>query len=576
MAKPATILGAALAALTLAAAAPCAAQEPPVARSRGAVEALRADLDDPAKAAGAAAALRRVLGGDFAPDDLAAARAGADELLRLPADLAEARLRRAADAEADRLRTDLDAAADALDRLARARFADAPAESRDALLLSYLAADAPALRRTGLGLVLDATTFGGMGVTDAVAVAVRERIADPSPAVRETAARTVAARGDKAALGPLLDQLPRETDPAARLAQVEALRPLGDAAAAGALLDFAAAGSPSLRRRAARVAAELAEASGDAGLRGRVADRLTRAYAAAGDEARRADLLSAVAALRDPRLTRFYFEILRQPRQSRRGDGGQSAEVRAAALDGVATLRAAELADAAVPNLSDPDARVRAAAVAAVAATGGFGRARQVARFFDPAAEPDPTVRRAAWRAFAALIPDADDRQLAAWPDRLTDPRRKLVVLRALADRAEARGDAAALAERRYQVADVLATDPATAAEAGGLYELALEHALSSNGPPVVVVTRVRAALGAYVRAGLVGEVTRLATRVMADRPATRQDVGSAVKREAERLVESGDAATAAALLDAALAWDPPLDPTSLRNLRDLRAAIGR
>ena len=537
------------------------------ARVRSVVVVLRRLLDDPAVSETAGDSLRRLSGLDRAADDRDFWLAWADRAI-------------AGDAGAFRVGgpaepNDADAAA--VERLARDAYAAAAdPDARDAMLIGFLTDSSPALRAVGVRLVLDATTFGGgADIPAAAAAAVRQHLGDPSPVVRELAARTVGARSDEAAYDEVLARLGVETDPAVRLALVDALLPLRRAGAVPALLGLLDSPSPSLRRRAARAAVRLAESAGDDAARRAVAERLARAtveadVTTAAGRARRLEAVEALGELRDPRLSGLYLDLLRRPRA---GADAQSPELRAAVLRGVATLGDAQLADAVVPSLADPDPRVREAAVTALASGGGFERAQQVARFLDAPAEPDPSVRRAAWRAFERLIPLARDVQLAGWPDRLADPRHRLAVLRDLARRAESRGDGEGLAARRGQMAEVLLALPDGAAEAAGLLEQALDHTLTTDGPTVVVVTRTRQALRAYVNAGLIDDAARLAGRVVADRPSAKQDVGSALKREAERLVEAGDLPAARGLIAAALAL--PLDRTSERNLRDLRSSIG-
>ena len=534
------------------------------APARASVVVLRRLLDDPATSETAGESLRRLSGLDRAGDDRDFWQAWADRAIA--GDVPPFAAATGPDAD--------DAAA--VERLARDAYAAAAPDARDAMLIGFLTDLSPALRATGVRLVLDATTFGGgADIPPAAAAAVRQHLGDPSPIVRELAARTVGARSDEAAYGEVLARLGVETDPAVRLALVDALLPLRRAGAVPALLELLDSPSPSLRRRAARAAVRLAESAGDDAARRSVAERLARAAVEAdvstdAGRSRRLEAVEALGDLRDPRLSGLYLDLLRRPRA---GADAQSPELRAAVLRGVATLADPQLGDAVVPSLADPDPRVREAAVTALAAGGGFERAQQVARFLDAAAEPDPSVRRAAWRAYERLIPAARDVQLAGWPDRLADPRHKLAVLRDLARRAESRGDGEGLAARRGQMAEVLLALPDGAAEAAGLLEQALDHTLTTNGPTVVVVTRTRQALRAYVNAGLVDDAARVAGRVVADRPSAKQDVGSALKREAERLVEAGDQAAARGLIAAALAL--PLDRTSERNLRDLRSAIG-
>jgi hypothetical protein len=495
----------------------------------------------------------------------------ADDLLSAPAAVGRARLAAGADRAARSARqAELDAT-QALRRLAREQFVAASPEARDVLLLQYLRDRSSALRGEGMRLVLDAVTLGGARVSESAAAQVRELISDPSPPVRELAARVVRARSDESALEALLAQIAVERDPTARLSQVEALVPLRRPEAVPVLLDLAAGPSPDpLRFRAARVAADLAEASQDPAVAGETSRRL-RALHAAGDAATRSAVLQALSRLSTPDLALFYLDLLARPR---RGPQAQSAVDRSLVLRGVEMLGDANLLGAVTPSLSDPSPRVRESAVAAVAATGGFEQARQLSRYFDPQFESDERVRQAAWEAFVSTLPDAQDRQLAAWPDRLDDPVRKIVILRELADRARLRADDAALADRQVQIADLLLAMPDSMLQAARLYEAALDQALGAPdrpaAPAVVIVTRLRAALSAYARAGRIDDVSRLGQSLIDQRPELRQDVGAAIKREAERMAGVGNQAGARELLEATLAWPSPLDEASRRNLRDL------
>ena len=459
-------------------------------------------------------------------------------------------------------------------RLAQSQYAAAAAGDRPAVLATMLASDSPEIRAAAAGIAVDEAGFG-TAVGTPVARLLREAVSDASPRVRTLAARHARLRNDAAAAPLLVAQLGRESSAAARLEQVEALVPMRYVAAIPALLALLDDPSPGVRRRAAAVASEFARAPDSAQASARMPDvvaALRGAWTASRVPDDRQAFLDALAPLRDPSLGEFWAEMLR-PR-----DGElPPARVREAALVGLAAQRDARRVEFAVASLGDPDPAVRRAAVTAVGTLGGFGRAPQLERAWDPAREPDAGVRQAAWQAFSRLLPAASTEQLAPLADRFSEPEKKLAVLAELARRAERSGDAELLADRRHQMADVLAAIPARLREAAELYEQALQQEFERLGPwgeSPIASARARGALTAYLVAGALDEAERLSGPILSRGPNFQRDVGQSVLAAASAQRDAGNRAAAEAIAADALTWTPPLEDFYQRQLERFRREL--
>lgn len=541
------------------------------------LQTLTARTQPAAVKSAAASSLAELTGAPVAADDYEAWRGVASDWLALEEAALAARFAEAADVSAQRARARAASSSDALVRLARQQYRNADPADRTWVMSEYITDPSPELRAFGIRLALDAISFGEP-IDGPIMALIRDEVQDSSPEVRVIAARVVGARSDLVALPELLEQLPIDPASAARLAQIDALVTIRDPRAVPVLLNrMESDPSPSVRQRAARAASSIAVAAGDATLMTRVAARLRGRLAAVTGEAERVALLESLVPLREPSLIDLYRSLLR------RGQGGsiEPATVRILALNGLTSLADRRAVDLVIPSLGDSDPAVRRAAVQALAATGGFASAAQLERFFNPSVEPDPDVRQAAWQGFAAQVPSASDRALREWAERLSDPERKLVVLRELARRAESEGNEEMLAYRRHEIAYVLDYGLDRPAEAAPLYEQALlseldrqDAAGGGNSASVEAVGRAGDALRAYLRANRLGEAAALAATLVERRPGLREKVGETVKRVAAQRAESGDVAGARELIQAALEWEPPLDPLIQRNLRDMLESL--
>ncbi len=547
-------------------------------REREAIVVLRSLLDEDQPeiiAHSAGQALATVSGQPIAWDDTAGWIRWADATLALDAS-GFARLMRGA-AELQAQRRESAGATEALSRLARRQYVDALPEQKAAVLASYLADSSAELRVIGARLALEELSFDANApLGDASLTLMRQHVMDPSPEVRFFAAQFAAARNDASALPVLLEQLRREPDGRARLAQVEAIAPMRNAAALPLLIGLLDDSSPAIRRRAALVASTIAIAANDPAIELQLSGQLQIAYNAANattrdGQADRAAFLEAVAALRDPSLVRLYIDLL---------TGETPVEIREMALRGLARQRDPNTTDAVVPSLRHPNPRVRQAAVTAFAATAGFARAAQpLAGFFDESGEPDAEVRTAAWNGFLSLLPTADRRQLAAWPDRFnSQPERRLVVLTELARRDELDGNLEQLAFRRDQMAETLAGDLKRYAEAAAFYEQALDYELRRLGttrdPSPVALSRTREALNAFLRAGRLDEATRFVQATLTRMPKLHSDIGATVRLFAQSRRDAGQVAVARDVIESALKWNPGVDDLSRRQLTDLLSTL--
>ncbi len=477
------------------------------------------------------------------------------------------------------LQNRLIAAEAAVERLVRTRYGDAAQDKRRQMLTVYLGDRDVAVRLAAARLVLENVGLGELPGDRSVAL-VRAAVADADPRVRQLAARIIRDVGDRDGARLALERLPRESDPQTRLVVLEAVARLVDASAVGLFLDVARDDAvPQIRQAAAEEAARVAVAANSPATVTAVSNTLRNLAADAPSDGDRIALLAALSQLPDPTLGRFWTTRLAEL-----GTQGPSVPV-GTALDGLASVADAQTADVASSFLEHPDATVRAAAVRAVAATAGLPRFPSLQALFDPrpgAEPPAPPVLEAAREAFVELLPTADDVELAKWPDRLRDPQLKLVVLEELISRARKADAPKLLGYRLHEAADLLSgplDEPARAASLFGealslelqIQERSVAPAAVRDLPPTpLTVARLEGTIVNFLLAGNLASTSEVAVELLGRRPKLSSDIGASVRRAADKLSTLKRLPEARAAAEAALAWQPPLDDVSRRNLTDL------
>ncbi|MEL7239670.1 MAG: hypothetical protein AAGK78_12485, partial [Planctomycetota bacterium] len=112
-------------------------------------------------------------------------------------------------------------------------------------------------------------------------------------------------------------------------------------------------------------------------------------------------------------------------------------------------------------------------------------------------------------------------------------------------------------------------------AEAAAQYALAIEYNLRQPNPPMVVVaSRTREGYRAFLRAGQLQDAAAFAQKMMMFNASLTQDIGAAVRLQADQLLRDERFDEARAMIDSALAYDPSLDPSSRTFLEELRQRL--
>ena len=450
-------------------------------------------------------------------------------------------------------------------RLVQQQYRAAAPDARGRLLVGFLGSPEPSVREAGAEIALDEMRTVGV-LPDPARDRLRDLVADSDPGVRRTVARALAAINDPRALPGLLDQLSREPDPTVRAAIAGAIAPVRDARAVPALVGLLGDPSPEVAVAAAGALQAVAPAVRDADpqLAGRVGEALRAALVDRPEDAVRQAAAEALAPLRQPQL----IPALRDALTNRK----TAAPVRRASVEALGAFGNPQLADTFVQALGDADPAVRVAAARALAGSAdNFGSyAESLYRRLDPAAEPDEKVRDEAWRALQSLFPAAPRQQLAAWPDRFKDdPRRRLVVLQALAEQYARAGESRDEIAFRQRVGDAHTElrEPDRAAVA---YRAALDVATSSRAPQMVVLSLNESLLRSLLRGRDYAGGTAFAAGLLRRDPQYQGYVGPILREQVDALSDpaTGTPEDARRLIDLVLAMDPPLRDPSLGSIK--------
>ena len=448
-------------------------------------------------------------------------------------------------------------------------------EEKQPFLLDLLNSGEPDLRAIGTEFVKVA-----MQEHEDVAAPVRDRlvamVGDPDVNVRLLTAQTLQYLNDPAALRALLTQLAQERDDGVRIAQIAAVAPIGDRAAVQPLLDLLRnQPSPAAALAVVRAVGTINRGlrSADPDLADQVAARLRAIIRQRGrnrpPEELRIAALDALAPLRDPAVLEMGRELL----------GEQSPAVRLAALRVLGELgdeRAAALVSGVVAN-ERRDPAVRAAALDALARTGGLAYYQTLFDYTQGRVEADPAVRAAAWQALRTALPRGTDEQLANTARLFRDdPDRHVVVAQALAERLRQRNNLNEWAIQLQNVAeDEQKLREPRHADAASHFEEVLDYWLKNNGAALTIDDLTRKVVLARLAAGQFQQATSFAqSAITRHGAAAQQVVGPLIKQGADQLRTDGKLANALALIDLALKMDPPLDPRYRTDLKQIKTDI--
>jgi HEAT repeat protein len=450
------------------------------------------------------------------------------------------------------------------------QFHAASAPGREALLTHLLGADEPEFRAAG-ALLVERATEEAIAVPTSAREKIRNLVGDASPSVRRAAAEALARLNDPQALDVLLAQLQVETDPSVRAALALALAPIGDVRAEptlerllgddqpDAVAEAAAHGlqglGPALRRDHPNDAAALAR---------ELRDVLRRRTASGGHEALRAALIGAIGPLKDQEVLQDLIlndGVLNAARESD--------AVRAAAVQALGDLQDRRFADTlGRAALEDPSPKVRVAAVTAL--ENNPGAAEQAESIFDrltsPATESDPEVRDRAWHMVQSVLDRLDPATLAGIAQTLKgrgQVDQQVVVLQEIVKQLSAANNQEELPAYLLDLGTSLMSlnryDDAVP-----VFEQALKLARQQN-VPVMVDNLGDYELEARLRTGSYPEAMAFASQLLREKVQNQQHVGDEIKKELDRLVQSGrpaDIAAARDLVNQAMKLDPPLqDP---------------
>jgi len=293
----------------------------------------------------------------------------------------------------------------------------ASAGARDAFMTDLLKDNLADVRVIGLKLVQRRLDASVEPLSAEIRSQVRLLLADGDASVRGLAAATVGGIGDAGGVQALMDRLRLEDDAAVQAALLLAMGQLRDAKALPDVLPrlnsrydtVCAAAAKALGWIAARQ--PLAEEQRQEAVRALVGRYQQAAVAGSDAQAVREALLGAMGVLQDKRFLPVFEAACK--------DG--SANIRLMAVTAVVGLKDPASAESLLPLLNDPDRGVRLVAVAGVASLGGEKYLENVLQRIEPAVEPEPSVREAAWSAASSIFAQSSDAQLVGVCDRLKD-----------------------------------------------------------------------------------------------------------------------------------------------------------
>ena len=496
----------------------------------------------------------------------------------LPRDRWRADLLEVKAANLGRLRRRHDTLTEALEARMLQQYQAAPRDQRPNLLLSFLGSDQADERAIAARMVSRAFIAQDV-ITDRVRERLVALVGDSDPKVREDVATTLKDLNHRPALGAELTQLAQENEERVKVALIEALTRIEDPAA-GPQLVAALLNNPSPRVFTAaatalvKVGRELRRTN--PALADQAAGQLrVVAQNRAAPAATRAVALDALAALQAPRLVEFLQQLLNGPQAE------ASLPVRQAALRALGALgepAGAEIATAVLRDTRDPS--MRWWALDALGRTGNL--AEHGGLLLDHTQrqnEPDESVRNKAWEAYQAMLPRASAEALNGELRGLrADPLRQAVVLEELCrklEQAPGGPNRDELANFRVNLGDAyMRQTPAQTDKAIPRFRQALDHYLQNGAAEAVTEPLLRQLMDAYLKSKDYAQTATFGEQMITRDPRQKETVGSAIKKEADRLRTAGDTRGALLLIDEALKMDPQLEDRHRNDLRQIKSDI--
>lgn len=423
-----------------------------------------------------------------------------------------------------------------LQRILFELYRTAPESQRAEVLLRYLRSDADAIRVVGARISYE-DSVNALPVPQPARDQLRTMIGDSSPNVRRDVSQAIWALADVAAVNPLRVQLRQERVPEVQIQIVQTLAKLGDISCVPDLL-------PLLESTSRGVAEATADAlrilggeirDNNPALATEVAGRLRQALVASresiGQDRFGEVVIDAMGALREESLRPVYQDLLQQR---------TSAPIRRAALRALGDLRDTNDADVIMASLDDSDPTIRLEAARALRWTASPQHARALYPRLQESVEPNQEVRDAIWLVLQSLFPNMSIEELEHWAQRFENDGqvdRRLAVQKAARDTLIRQGNESLLAYTRINLG-------ATMMRTGRYSEAAVEFQQSLNyfkSQPDSMVTNqlVEQLLTARLRAEQYPEAVQFGAEMIRIREGYQEDVGPAIRKETERLIQA-------------------------------------
>ncbi|MBK9118544.1 MAG: HEAT repeat domain-containing protein [Phycisphaerales bacterium] len=304
-----------------------------------------------------------------------------------------------------------------LARVLEESFQRAGDAERTTLLAAYLTDPDSNIRLLGLTLARRHLAEGKALPAD-IQQRLREFMNSPNPRKQAAAIRAVAGLRQSEDAATFLRLLETNPPREIRLALVNGLGFIGNGTSTTALM-------PLLRDLDEATATEAAAAIGRIAERGRLGIEATPVIAEAlldawgvtlpGQTNLRERLLWAMGNVGDARFATAFAAALNRE---------NAANVRQAAVRGIATLRLTQLADALLAAAGDPDAGVRRLAVETLgdlAASSNIAHLEALWDRVDSPPETDESIRQIAWRSTVDVLARGTTEDLGRWLARLTE-----------------------------------------------------------------------------------------------------------------------------------------------------------
>lgn len=443
------------------------------------------------------------------------------------------------------------------------------AADKPKVLLGFLDNPDSGIRAIG-ALIVPVAVLSGQPMPEPVHRRLIELVGDSSPDVRINVATALAALADPNAQEALRVQLQVEKDPDAKVALVQAIART-DGGAVPVLQQLLKDPSERVATAAAEALKSLAPTiQKNAVQRAQVRqDLLTvlqqrtgppgQPNPQPGADVLRVALIGALAPLSGGddalEMVNLFSDLLNQ---------NESPRVRQASLQALANFgeRGGVTIARELDPTVEPDPAVRQTAASALGDVGSFTFAGQLDN--SAQTEPNPDVKKAEWDAFARLTPAATALELLRWNDifkQRMDWNRQVIVLKAAVTKPQ---DAASVANEQQTIGE-LHLRHNQPEQAIPYLRQALDYWQKSNAKPQTIIPLVGQLMNAYLAARQYHNAIQFAGQQIQIDPARQEEVGPRIRDTAERLIQRGNTADAASLINEALQMKPPLDP----NYRD-------